>query len=321
MILLGLITPAFSFAHDATEHEGQFCKAVASAEVNVSADANLVVIYPAEGEVIRSKDFTLQLSPQGDVEAAGLDHLHWQIDQGFNHTAADLSGVIDVTGIEDGEHTLTTYMATVDHVPINGKKIINFTVYSSGTSMIAPSNGETLQSNDVTVSYQLWGEPAVATFVKVQLDDSAPVADWQGDGQLEFTGLKDGAHRVRVWRSDYGDEEVGQVAEVEFVVTSSLSPQNATLAKGNFSKAQKSDTKAKRKKQWKNLREVLEEMAAGGTQHPDIPALNNENVMTAINYARKIQNLVAKDKLSSKEKKTLQSTQNKLKRLLDSMLS
>ncbi|MCC6954376.1 MAG: hypothetical protein IT290_09680, partial [Deltaproteobacteria bacterium] len=267
--LLGAATLFFAAPVSAEDSAAQKCAHGEIAQaINATDIANLDIVYPAEGSVLRSSEFTALFSMTGDGAAARLDHVHWILSEFDNITAPDLSGVVDISAPREGDHTLVVYMATPEHVPINGKKEVNFKIVTKGTVMLAPSSGALLNTSSVRVNYTAFGDLPDGALLKVQLDGGPEIEDLEADGDVVLDGVSDGSHVVTARITDPVGFQLGEHSSSNFVVQSALSRANAKRALSNVARALKQSDASKRKSSIKKLRPILQLMAAGGRRNP-----------------------------------------------------
>lgn len=299
-------------AHDHHEtaalvKDEQQCEALAASGLTVQdGDADIQVVQPAEGEIIRSHSFPVLYTMSGDLVTPRLDHVHWQLSDGFNNTSPDLSGVIDVEAEHDGDHTMTVYMATPEHVPIGVKRIVHFKIITMGAVLLAPSREQTVTSNDVPVSYSMYGEPPADANVQILLDSQPVVLDSDRDGSVVLRGLTDGAHTVTVKLVDAANNQVGESGTVSFSVKSTLNVSNAKKGYSIADKFLRAKSDRDKKKLLGQLKPLLALMQTGGTTNAADPQLTAANVKKATALLAKITKKPS-DTKSAKSLRTLLS--------------
>ncbi len=287
-IALCAFAPIHASAHDIKALDDNLCRAVAAAEImQLEAPATLTILSPREGETLRSPNFDLVFTMQGALSEARLDHIHWKLSEFDNITAPDLTGVINIAAPREGDHFLTVYMATPEHVVITQKYQVNFRIVTRGVIFLSPQAEANVTSSDLNVSYTSFGEIPASTRVILTLDESSNFEDPDGDGNYVIRGLTDGSHSLRVWLMSADGVELGDGETRGFTIASTLSAANASRAYRALKKVTAA-TKSVRAKRLNQLRKILEEMLAGGEENPGLPKLNQANIQKALQYTNKL---------------------------------
>ncbi|WP_159451396.1 PQQ-dependent sugar dehydrogenase [Demequina sp. NBRC 110054] len=78
------------------------------------AEPTVTLTEPSDGAVLETSDVTVSWESGGDL-ATG-DHVHLTLDDGEHVTVMEQSGSYTFTGVEDGDHTVTVQVASMDHV-------------------------------------------------------------------------------------------------------------------------------------------------------------------------------------------------------------
>ncbi len=259
--------------------------------------ADMAILYPEEGQVIRSHEFTVLYELTGDLAGARLDHVHYQFTGGFNDTAPDLTGIIDSGVPADGNYSLTMYMATPEHVPINTKKVVHFRVVTMGAVLLSPSANAIMPSTDLTISYSTFGDAPVGATAKVSLD-GVEQEDGDSDGNVRFAGLSNGNHTVKARLAASDNSTLGDAEQVIVIVRSALTSQNAARVLRLLSPFEKKKTSEK-KSLLAKAKQILSQMALGGSKNPADRDLTNRNVRKALGLIGRCERNV-KDKTSLK---------------------
>lgn len=256
--------------------------------------ANIKIDGPKEGEVIRSRTFNLLYTLAGDLNGDNVDHIHWQINSGPAPTAPDLSGVDVVTVENDGHYTLTVWLADAQHFVINGKKTVSFIVETNGIVLIAPSNSEQLHTCDVIAQYSLYGDlPEAFNHVSYRVDGGDVQNENDADGKIPLV-LGIGAHNIQIWMSDSSGNQLGDASLRSFIISTDLTPGNASEALKAINKAAKAKNLASWRKSFQSVKSILTKMKSGGSRNPDHGALTSSNVIKALSLQRKLNTRIDK---------------------------
>ncbi len=284
-LLLALVVTNCALAHDTTPSDPS-CNLARQANLvvqqPVGEPATMTIVSPQPGETLSNRSFKILYTLQGDLQAARLDHIHWKLSEGDNITAPDLSGVIDVTALREGDHTLVVYMATPEHVVITQKYTINFRVVTMGAVVLSPANNDILPSTNVPIYYNSFGTLPEEALFRLQLDGEEAVIDPDTDGVYTFIGVSNGGHQVSVTAVDTAGNPLGDGAVSTFSVLSALSGANANKAYNLSKKALKRTKMTQRKQALNQLRNLLQEMSAGGDSNPDSIGLTHQNIAQAL---------------------------------------
>lgn len=236
------------------------------------------IAQPAQGQVMSNRVFPLLYVLEGDVLGAGLDHVHWQINDGPKPTAPDLSGVDDITVESDGVFHLSVWMADKDHNVVGEKASVDFRVVTFGAVTLAPLEGEKVASSSLSVYYGTFGSSPASAVMTLQLDEQAPIADPDGDGYVLYHGVGNGAHKLKLWLADAAGTRVSEISERLFSVESALSAENIGELKRLIVGASRSGTPGGRKRGLAQARRLLIEMRDGGKFAADQPSFTHAAV-------------------------------------------
>lgn len=267
--------------------------------VSVATNAAMRVTFPQEGQLVTVKDFQVLMSFEGDIEAARLNHVHVQLDRGENATTPDLSGVFSLHNVADGEHTLLMYMATPEHVAINGKQTIHFRVSTTGINVFSPRNAAIVRSSDLLIRYGALGPvPDDFTHYAFQLDDRSILNEEVADGSFTIPGIADGPHQLTAWMAGAGDLVFGLAQQRSFEIRSDLNLENAELSLIQLKKFLRTSSEIVAKRSKNQALSLLRKMKQGGSVNPAAPGLTNKIVKRSL---RLLQSAEFEDKAPARD--------------------
>ena len=102
-----------------------------SAPVPTPASPTLTITSPRPNQSIAGSVVQVSYSKSGDLAAAGVDHVHFQLDGQPEVHDLNFDGVYQFTNVAAGAHVLTGYLATAQHTAVSGTAV---TVRFSTTS-------------------------------------------------------------------------------------------------------------------------------------------------------------------------------------------
>jgi len=166
--------------------------------------ATIDVISPTEGQVISDSAVTVQWASTGDLSQ--VSHVHLQLDDQPIVMQMNLDGSYTFTDLAAGSHTLHVNLVDAIHQNLTNPEasaVINFTTDAeppvpATVTILAPSEGASIDGDEVTVQWQSSGNLANANHVHLRLDNGGIIMRPTFSGSYTFSGVAAGAHTIEV---------------------------------------------------------------------------------------------------------------------------
>ncbi len=114
----------------------------AAVEPPTSDPARLTITAPTAGESIHGQTVTVKYAPVGDLAAAHVNHVHFQLDGQPEVRDLDFDGTYVFANVSAGAHTLRGYLAHADHTKVDGSDAsVSFST-TIDSPPPPPSNGD-----------------------------------------------------------------------------------------------------------------------------------------------------------------------------------
>jgi len=197
------------------------------------------VTSPMEGEVITTSDVTVQWEASGDLSQ--VNHVHLQLDGGPTVMQMNLTGSYTFTGLAAGPHTVQVNLVDAVHQNLanpEASSVVNFTTdvdppVAPTITILSPTEGETLNGNDVTVQWEASGDLTDANHVHLRLDNGGIIMRPDLSGSFTYTGVAPGPHTFEINIVDVNHQNLPNVEAYDAVgfttVGDPIEPPTLTL--------------------------------------------------------------------------------------------
>jgi hypothetical protein len=160
------INGSHSLTARARDGAGNTAMSAATAVSVNNVAPRLTISEPASGATIDGDALNISYGIAGDP--AGVDHVHFILDEGGSVMEAGLGGAFQYADVSEGSHTLYGHLARADHTRIEGSDAAAVSFSIAAVDETAPSvevsapAADAVVSGDVTVSAAASDEDAVA---------------------------------------------------------------------------------------------------------------------------------------------------------------
>ena len=176
-----------------------------------SAPASVEILAPQPDEVLTDDNISIVYNVSGDLTDYGYTWIFLDDGSAYNTTRSDGVGertVNDFNSVPETGHQLTVGLTNVSGGFIAMAQL-NFTINLSEeevvvvmVDLLSPTPGQTVGSSDVSVTYNITGDPEDYDYTWVYLDDGSvfntTTPDGVGQQTTPFNGVPDGTHEANV---------------------------------------------------------------------------------------------------------------------------